>query len=195
VSNRARHLTASAATPTGHEEAVESKTYRVKHLCAIVCRETAYKWLKWTDQHDVETIMARCVFDASGDVPGTRRGAFPVNTAAFRARYGNQFTKLLIEEANETRRMQGLLDKSWVYKGYGIFQYDLQNVRTDEAFSDKSSGIRSRPASTGVARSSTRSSWRRAAICGEQSRPTTEAVPRPNDMPQTSRYLRPIAPK
>jgi hypothetical protein len=116
------------------EEAVEGKAYRVKHLCAIVCQETAYKWLKWTDQHDVETIVARCVFDASGDVPGTRRGVFPVNTAAFRARYGNQFTKLLIEEANETRRMQGLSDKNWVYKGYGIFQYDLQNVRTDEAF-------------------------------------------------------------
>ena len=30
--------------------------------------------------------------------------------------------------------MQGWGDKSWVYKGYGIFQYDLQHVKSDEAF-------------------------------------------------------------
>jgi hypothetical protein len=116
------------------EEAVEGKAYRVRHLCAIVCQETAYKWLKWINEHDVETIVARCVFDASGDYPGTRRKAFPVNTAAFRARYGDQFADLLIEEANKTRRMQGWESKPWVYKGYGIFQHDLQKVRRDEPF-------------------------------------------------------------
>ena len=114
--------------------AVDGKAYRVKHLCAIVCQETAYKWLKWIGQHDVDTIVARCVFDASGDYPGTERTAFPVNTAAFRQRYGDPFADMLIEEANQTRRMQGWGDKPWVYKGYGIFQYDLQNVTDDEAF-------------------------------------------------------------
>jgi hypothetical protein len=114
--------------------AVQGKAYRVKHLCAIVCQETAYKWLKWINKHDAETIIARCVFDASGDYPGAKRSAFPANTAAFRRRYGDTFTDMLIEEANKSRRMQGLEDKPWVYKGYGIFQYDLQKVAVDDAF-------------------------------------------------------------
>jgi hypothetical protein len=114
--------------------AVQGKVYRMKHLCAIICQETSYKWLKWIGQYDVETIVARCVFDASGDYPGTDRTAFPANTGAFRSTYGDAFTDMLIEEANDTRRMQGWGDKQWVYKGYGIFQYDLQNVTTDEAF-------------------------------------------------------------
>jgi hypothetical protein len=114
--------------------AVQGKAYRMKHLCAIICQETSYKWLKWIAQHDAETIVARCVFDASGDYPGTDRMAFPANTGAFRGTYGDAFTDMLIEEANNTRRMQGWGDKQWVYKGYGIFQYDLQNVTTDEEF-------------------------------------------------------------
>lgn len=114
--------------------AVQNKPYKVTHLCAIVCQETAYKWLKWTAAHDPATIVARCVFDASGDYPGTQRSAFPKNTAAFRAKYGNAFTDMLIEEANATRRLQGWGNQNWVYKGYGIFQYDLQNVSSDESF-------------------------------------------------------------
>lgn len=116
------------------EEAAIGKPYGVRHLCAIACQESAYKWLKWTADHDPAEILGRCVFDASGDYPGTSRTAFPRNTAAFRARYGAAFTAMLVEEANRTRRMQGWGDKPWVYKGYGLFQYDLQHVRTDEAF-------------------------------------------------------------
>ena len=114
--------------------AVRGKPYGRKHLCAIVCQETAYKWLKWIGRFDNDTIIARCVFDASGDYPGTSRSAFPRNTAAFREEYGDAFTDMLIEEANLTRRMQDWDDKAWVYKGYGIFQYDLQHVKTNEAF-------------------------------------------------------------
>lgn len=114
--------------------AVAGKQYRLKHLCAMVCQETAYKWLQWTGSMDAETIIARCVFDASGDYPGTERTAFPKNTAAFLEKYGDEFTDMLIEEANITRRLQGYSDKQWVYKGYGIFQFDLQHVKTDRAF-------------------------------------------------------------
>lgn len=114
--------------------AVHGKAYKVKHLCAIVCQETAYKWLKWTDSQTPRTIVERCVFDASGDYPGTSRSAFPRNSAAFRARYGDDFTNMLVHEANLTRRMQGWSDKPWVYKGYGIFQYDLQHVTVDRGF-------------------------------------------------------------
>jgi hypothetical protein len=114
--------------------AVAGKAYGRKHLAGIVCQETAIKWLEWTDHHPPAEIVKRCVFDASGEVPGAPRTAFPVNTAAFRAKYGDAFTNMLIEEANKTRRWQGWSDKPWVYKGYGPFQYDLQAVVTDRAF-------------------------------------------------------------
>jgi hypothetical protein len=80
------------------------------------------------------TIVARAVFDASGDYPGTSRNAFPVNTAAFRSEYGEPITSMLIEEANITRRLQGYSDRQWVYKGYGLFQYDLQYIHGDQGF-------------------------------------------------------------
>jgi hypothetical protein len=115
-------------------KAVVGKPYKVKDLCAIVCQETAYKWLKWVKTSNAKTIVERSVFDASGDYPGTTRSAFPKNTAVFRAKYGDQFTDMLIEEANLTRRMQGWGDKNWVYKGYGIFQYDLQHVKKNPDF-------------------------------------------------------------
>ena len=76
----------------------------MKHLCAIVCQETAYKWIPWIGRHPVRTIVERAVYDASGDYPGTSRRPFPVNTAAFRARYGSAATDMLIEEANKTLR-------------------------------------------------------------------------------------------
>ncbi len=110
------------------------KSYKPKHLCAIVCQETAYKWIPWIGRHSTQTIVERAVFDASGDFPGAPRTAFPVNTKAFRDKYGKAFTDLLIEEANKTRRLQGWDDKPWVYKGYGLFQYDLQHVKTAEGF-------------------------------------------------------------
>ena len=114
--------------------ACTGKAYGAKHLCAIVCQETAYKWVPWIGVQSVQTIVERAVYDASGDYPGTSRSAFPANTAAFRARYGDALTDDLIEEANKTRRMQGYGDKPWVYKGYGLFQYDLQNISDNEAF-------------------------------------------------------------
>jgi hypothetical protein len=115
-------------------QATQDKPYQVKHLCAIVCQESAYKWLKWLDQQDVPTILGRCVFDASGDYPGTNRDAFPTNTAAFRKKYGDELTSMLITEANLSRRLQGWSFQAWVYKGYGLFQYDLQSIEKDESF-------------------------------------------------------------
>ncbi len=115
-------------------------------LCAIVCQETAYFWLPLLRQlrtkHEfrdnpvalVDLIIARCVLDASGDHPDSPRTVFPKNTAAFEARYGRDFTEMLVSEANQTRALRGYGPKRWVYKGYGIFQYDLQFVTTDEAF-------------------------------------------------------------
>jgi hypothetical protein len=97
-------------------------------VSAIVCKETANVWIGWISKMSPGQILARCVFDGSGDVPGTSRNAFPQNTAAFRARYGDDLTNMLIAEANATRRLRGYNDQQWIYKGYGPFQYDLQHI-------------------------------------------------------------------
>jgi hypothetical protein len=102
-------------------------------LCAMACQETAYRWLKWMDQ-GVETVLRSCVLDGSGDVPDTTRNAFPKNTAAFREKYGDEFTELLVAEGNFMRSLLGWSPVTWLYKGYGIFQYDLQFVTDDEAY-------------------------------------------------------------
>jgi hypothetical protein len=105
-------------------------------VCAIACKETAYKWIHWIDTYDANTILARCVFDSSGEpeFPGATRSAFPKNRIVFAQKYGSELLKLLVEESNKTRRMQGWHDAPYLYKGYGIFQYDLQNIVTDETF-------------------------------------------------------------
>lgn len=115
-------------------EAVSGTSFSVDIICGIACQETAYFWLSFIDRLSVADILGRCVLDASGDFPNTRRSAFPRNTAAFRARFGDDFTQELIDEANHTRELRGFHDAAWVYKGYGIFQYDLQNILVDEPF-------------------------------------------------------------
>jgi peptidoglycan hydrolase-like protein with peptidoglycan-binding domain len=101
---------------------------------AIACQETAAVWLPWIDTMTPDQILAHCVFDASGDAPKTARRAFPANTAAFRGKYGDALTQQLINAANEVRSLRRLPPAQWVYKGYGIFQYDLQNIEADPDF-------------------------------------------------------------
>jgi hypothetical protein len=115
-------------------DAVRSTSFTVPLLCAIACRETGTYWLPLTPYNKAAEILGLCVYDASGDVGGIPRRAFPANTAQFRLAYGDAFTTMLIGEANKARTARGLHPASIAYKGYGIFQYDLQNVRTDEAF-------------------------------------------------------------
>jgi hypothetical protein len=114
--------------------AVQGTPFTVEHLCAIACQETAYFWKDFIGKLPDAELLQRCVLDASGDFPGTGRRAFPVNTEAFRARYGDDLTNMLVTEANKTRALRNYGAKGWVYKGYGIFQYDLQYILEDEAF-------------------------------------------------------------
>ena len=114
--------------------AVEGTHYSADHICGIACQETAYFWLRLIDKIPVEDVCARCVLDASGDAPNTTRKTFPCDTKAFRKEYGDERTDALIEEANKTRVLRGYSRKNWVYKGYGLFQYDLQFVRVDPDF-------------------------------------------------------------
>jgi len=116
------------------DKAIEGTPFTANHLIAIVCQETAIYWVNWIDKQDVKTIVERAVFDASGDYPGTSRSVFPRDTTAFRSRLGKEFTDMLIAEANQMRALRGFKPTPWVYKGYGLFQYDLQYVLTDESF-------------------------------------------------------------
>jgi hypothetical protein len=117
-------------------EQIAGTFLNVPLVCAIACKETADKWINWINQYDPATILARCVFDASGELEfkGFLRSAFPKNRIVFAQKYGSELLKSLVEESNKTRRMQGWHDAPYLYKGYGIFQYDLQNIVTDEAF-------------------------------------------------------------
>lgn len=114
--------------------AVSGKPYSRAILCAIACKETGFIWIARTDTMTPGKLLPLLIGDASGDVAGHPRSAFPKNTAAFRARFGNAFADTLISEANKARALRGLSAAQIVYKGYGIFQYDLQHVQTDEEF-------------------------------------------------------------
>jgi hypothetical protein len=114
--------------------ATRDTPFSVDLMCGIVCQETAYAWLSFKNKIPVAEVLARCVLDASGDAPGHPRTARPRNTAEFRSRYGDAFADMLIAEANKTRKLRGMGPKKWVYKGYGLFQYDLQYVKTDQGF-------------------------------------------------------------
>ena len=108
--------------------------FTASDLYGIICQETAYFWLQWLGRLTPKSIIARCVLDGSGDVAGTSRRAFPNNTLEFRREYGKMFTELLIKEGNKTRVLRGMRPWGKIYKGYGIFQYDLQFVQVDEDF-------------------------------------------------------------
>ncbi len=114
--------------------AVAKTPFTIPLLCAIACKEAGQYWLPLTPHLSATQILGVCVYDASGDVENAPRSAFPVNTEEFRLRFGDNFTDTLIAEANKARAARGLAPASIVYKGYGLFQYDLQNVLTDEDF-------------------------------------------------------------
>ncbi len=79
-------------------------------------------------------LLPLLIGDASGDVTGHPRNAFPKDTAEFRSEFGDAFANDLIDESNRARALRGLPPADIVYKGYGIFQYDLQQVTVDQTF-------------------------------------------------------------
>lgn len=112
-----------------------------EHLVyAIACQETAQRWQIWINAADAATVLERCVFDASGDFPDTSRSAFPKNKNEFISEYGSALTQMLVDEGNKMRAMpqpgfpHGYGAADFLYKGYGIFQYDLQHIKTDKTF-------------------------------------------------------------
>jgi hypothetical protein len=115
--------------------AVAGTPFGIELLCGIACKETASMWLGFIDRGLTPgEILGRAIGDASGDFPNTSRSAFPKDTPTFRGEFGDEFADMLIAEANASRALRSLGPKQWVYKGYGIFQYDLQHVRVDTSF-------------------------------------------------------------
>lgn len=117
---------------------------------AVVCQETAIAWVKPhpqarpgfrdsapIDRLSPEIILKRCVFDTSGDelIPGTNtprrtRDVFPRNRAEFTARHGESAAEFLVNEGSMMRReFHGWDPSGWLYKGYGLFQFDLQHAQ------------------------------------------------------------------
>jgi len=113
--------------------AISGKPYSSAIVCAIACKETGFIWIPRTSMTPAE-LLPLLIGDASGDIEGHPRGAFPRNSAEFRAKFGDQFADALIAESNNARALRQLDPAQIVYKGYGIFQYDLQHVETDEPF-------------------------------------------------------------
>jgi hypothetical protein len=113
--------------------AIEGKPYSAPIVCAIACKETGFIWIPRTEMAPGD-LLPLLVGDASGDIEGHPRHAFPQNTEEFRDQFGDDFTSLLTDESNAARALRGLGPAHIVYKGYGIFQYDLQHVMTDEVF-------------------------------------------------------------
>lgn len=122
----------------GHQirNAVIGTPFTEDTICGIACQETAYRWVEWIDKYDPAVILRNCVFDATGDVPGTegKRSAFPVNLNDFEKVYGKEVADRLIAESNSMRKLLGWSPRTFLYKGYGIFQYDLQYIQSDPNF-------------------------------------------------------------
>lgn len=120
------------------QEGITGTPYTIELVCAIACQETSYKWLDWIDKYEPDIILARCVFDATLEIEPGARKAFPQTQQQFRDKYGDALCDMLIDEANKTRALQNWSPRPWLYAGYGIFQYDLQNIVDDvEWFSSK----------------------------------------------------------
>jgi hypothetical protein len=107
------------------ENAVTGTPFTAEDIYAISCQETAYRWIAWIDKMKAEDVLKYCIFDATGDTSDTKgeRKAFPTCKE-----------NMLVAEGNKMRAVMGWSAKDFLYKGYGIFQYDLQFVKNDKAF-------------------------------------------------------------
>lgn len=101
--------------------------------CAIACQESAYTWFdraKFKNGRKPAEMMRLLVLDNVSP-----RGVFPRDTEAFKkdARFSD-LAPGLIAIADESRMARGYATTRNLLYGYGLFQYDLQNIQTDPAF-------------------------------------------------------------
>lgn len=107
-------------------------------IAAIAAKETGFMFLNWIDNHPARKVLELCIGDASGDVPGTSRNAYPRNRAIFERDFPT-LTPKLVAAANQMRaaRTPPLRPAQLLYKGYGIFQYDLQHIAPGDPHRDE----------------------------------------------------------
>jgi hypothetical protein len=113
-------------------EKVAGSEFTTSLACAIACQESGYAWYtrKLRDKYSAAQILRLMVLDNN-----TPRGVFPRDTDAFLA--DARFRDLapgLIAASDASRTARGQPASGKLYYGYGIFQYDLQNILDDEDF-------------------------------------------------------------
>ena len=101
--------------------------------CAIACQESAYTWYDnahFTAGRSPDEMMRLLILDNV-----QTRGAFPRGTSAFKhdSRLGGLAARL-IAASDASRKARGYSATGNLLYGYGLFQYDLQNIVTDAAF-------------------------------------------------------------
>lgn len=116
------------------EQVVQGMLVDVNFVVVIVCKEMVNVWLSWIDWFGFVEVLVCCVFDGSGDVFGILCSVFLCNVVEFCVVVGDVLIDVLIEEVNEICKLCGYGLQCWFYKGYGLFQYDLQYFKIDFDF-------------------------------------------------------------
>lgn len=102
-------------------------------LCAIACQESGYMWWQKKVRAALppNDLLRLIVLDAAE--PRVR--AFPRDTEVFVAdpRF-RELAPILIGVSDRSREIRGLKKTGRLYFGYGLFQYDLQNIEPDPSF-------------------------------------------------------------
>lgn len=101
--------------------------------CAIACQESAYTWFDRSVFKTGRTpaqMMRLLVLDNVSP-----RVAFPRDTSTLKHdhRFGD-LAPALIAISDASRRARGYTETGNLLYGYGLFQYDLQNIQADAAF-------------------------------------------------------------
>jgi hypothetical protein len=123
-----------ASFRTEVERAFKATPFGLEHIYAIAWQESSELWPKLIGKYDKSQILGFCVLDGSGDVPKKPRNSYPQKKAVLE-KDDPELTSLLLAEGNKARVARGMKPSERIlYKGYGIFQYDLQYVKDDRSF-------------------------------------------------------------
>ena len=103
-------------------------------LCAIACQESGYRWFrkKLRDRYTPEQVLRFLVPD---DVEPRGSHTYPRTMAIFLA--DKRFSDLaagMIATSDASLVAAGYPKSGKLNFGYGLFQYDLQNIQQDEKF-------------------------------------------------------------
>lgn len=104
----------------------------VSLMCAFACQESGYAWFRraFLNSHTPAQILQLMVLDNNSP-----RTAFPRDSLAFvRDPRFKDLAPGLVKISDDSRAARGVPKTGNILFGYGIFQYDLQNILTDPGF-------------------------------------------------------------